>query len=84
VRWSAINPDCPRQEGDATMKTEDFRVLDHSELAAVSGGACVTEATVHDIKGKGELEVGFTECDGMPGVKIPYARWTPTKPKPKT
>lgn len=65
-------------------KAEDFRVLDHSELDAVSGGACVSEGNVYDIKGKGELEVGFTECDGMPGVKVPYARWTPTKPKPRT
>jgi hypothetical protein len=64
-----------------TMKTDAFRALDNDEIDAVSGGACVTEATVYDIKGKGELEVGFTDCDGLPGVKIPYAKWTPSKPK---
>jgi hypothetical protein len=62
-------------------KTDGFRALDNGEIDAVSGGACVTEANVIDIAGKGELEVGFTECDGLPGVKIPYARWTPSKPK---
>jgi hypothetical protein len=64
-----------------TTHTSDFRVLDLSEIDAVSGGACVTEADVVDIRGKGELEIGFTECDGLPGVKIPYAKWTPTKPR---
>jgi hypothetical protein len=65
----------------STMNTEDFRVLASDELDFVSGGACVTEAEVLDIRGKGELEIGFTECDGLPGVKIPYAKWTPTKPR---
>jgi hypothetical protein len=61
----------------STLNTNDFRALDINEIDAVSGGACVTEATVHNIRGKGELEIGFTECDGLPGVKIPYAKWTP-------
>jgi hypothetical protein len=65
----------------STTKTEDFRLLDMNEIDAVSGGVCVTEASVYDIKGKGELEIGWTDCDGMPGVKIPYAKWTPTKPR---
>jgi hypothetical protein len=60
---------------------DHFRVLNRDEIDVVSGGACVTEAKVHNIKGKGELEMGFTECDSLPGVKIPYAKWTPTKPK---
>jgi hypothetical protein len=64
-----------------STNTSDFRALDLNEIDAVSGGACVTEANVLDIRGKGELEVGFTECDGLPGVKIPYAKWTPTKPR---
>lgn len=63
------------------MKIDAIRALDINEIDAVSGGACVTEATVYDIKGKGELEVGFTECDSIPGVKIPYAKWTPSQPK---
>jgi hypothetical protein len=66
----------------STLNTSDFRALDLNEIDAVSGGACVTEAEVIDIRGKGELEIGFTECDGLPkGVKIPYAKWTPTKPR---
>jgi hypothetical protein len=65
----------------STMNTEEFRVLAIDEIDFVSGGVCVTEADVVSIRGKGELEVGFTECDGLPGVKIPYAKWTP---KPKT
>ncbi len=60
--------------------TDNFRVLANDEINAVSGGACVTEADVYNIRGKGELEIGFAECDGLPGVKIPYAKWTPTKP----
>ncbi len=63
-----------------TTNTENFRVLANDEIDAVSGGACVTEADVYNIRGKGELEIGFTECDGLPAVKIPYAKWTPTKP----
>jgi hypothetical protein len=64
----------------STMKADEFRVLDIDEIDAVSGGACVTEADVYNIRGKGELEIGFTECDGLPGVKVPYAKWTPSKP----
>jgi hypothetical protein len=64
-----------------TMPANEFRTLDMNEVEAVSGGACVTEADVINVAGKGELEVGFTECDGLPGVKIPYAKWTPTKPR---
>lgn len=51
-----------------------------NEIDAVSGGACVTQANRYMIGNKGMLEVGFTECDGVPGVKIPYAKWTPTNP----
>lgn len=65
----------------STKLADDFRALDTAEIDAVSGGACVTEADVINIRGKGELEIGFTECDGLPGVKIPYAKWTPTRPK---
>jgi hypothetical protein len=65
----------------SATKIDDFRLLDMNEIDAVSGGACVTEASVYDIKGKGELEIGWTDCDGTPGVKIPYAKWTPTKPR---
>jgi hypothetical protein len=60
--------------------TSDFRPLDLDEIHAVSGGACVTVGTAIQIRNKGELEIGFTECDGTPGVKIPYAKWTPSKP----
>jgi hypothetical protein len=65
----------------STTDADLFRVLAGDEIDAVSGGACVTEASVYNIRGKGELEVGFTECDGPPGVKIPHAKWTPSKPK---
>jgi hypothetical protein len=64
-----------------TQATENFRTLDIHEIDAVSGGACVTEANGYMIGTKGMLEIGSTECDGMPGVKIPYAKWTPTKPR---
>ena len=60
---------------------DNFRVLASDEIDAVSGGACVTEAQVLQIGNKGELEIGYTECDGLPGVKVPYAKWTPSKPK---
>jgi hypothetical protein len=64
----------------STTTADHFRVLDNDEIDAVSGGACITETSAYNIRGKGELEIGFTECDGLPGVKIPYAKWTPSKP----
>jgi hypothetical protein len=60
--------------------TDHFRVLACDEIDAVSGGACVSEASVVQIGNKGELEIGYTECDGLPGVRVPYAKWTPSKP----
>jgi hypothetical protein len=66
-----------------TVNTEDFRPLDLNEIEAVSGGTVVCEGSLQIVKvgNAGTLEIGFEECDNLPGVKIPVATWTPSKPR---
>jgi hypothetical protein len=74
------------QEPETTMNTmnandSDLRVLQDSELDAISGGA---ECKVNDAKpitrvevpGKGILAMGTETCNG---VDLPYAIWIPSK-----
>ena len=58
-----------------------IRELSMDELDNVSGarGATVWEGEVFNIAGKGKLEIGVKELPN--GTKLPYATWTPTKPK---
>lgn len=61
--------------------SEDFRPLDLNEIEAVSGGLdtgnCNGKVITVKIAGKGTLNMGYDECEGLPGVKLPWAIWTP-------
>jgi hypothetical protein len=65
-----------------TNLNTDIRELSVDELDSVSGAkgrATVYEGEVFNIAGTGELEFGVKENPN--GTKVPYATWTPTKPK---
>jgi hypothetical protein len=62
------------------ISSDEFRLLDLNEIDVVSGAApgdCKGKVTTLTIKGKGTLDMGFEECEGLPGVKLPWAVWTP-------
>jgi hypothetical protein len=67
----------------AATTSNEFRALDLHEIEAVTGGTTVCEGSLQIVKvgNKGTLEVGYMECDNLPGVKVPVAYWTPTKPR---
>ncbi len=58
--------------------TDSFRVLANDEIDAVSGGVCVTEADVYNIRGKGEFESALPNATACPASRSP----TPNGPRP--
>jgi hypothetical protein len=65
-----------------TMTSDEFRTLNLDEIEAVSGGTdtCKGKVTASiKVGDKGTLDMGYDEC--VPGVRTPWAIWTPSGKK---
>jgi hypothetical protein len=68
----------------STIGTDEIRVLDMSEIEAVTGAAkgdCNGGKVISVKLPGGTLDMGYEVCEGMGGVQTPWAVWTPNGKK---